>query len=111
MARTVVQTGIMASPSDRFALINDKAGDRMNAAADAWTIANGKLSMYGMQDALKAAQPFIEKANREWAAMAGGDPVYRSKGAEVLLSFDAAVPAFKKAMKSLDGRCRFTRRA
>jgi hypothetical protein len=100
MARTVAQTGIMTSPSDRLALINGKAGEKMGEAADAWTLANGKLVMYGMQDVLKAAEPFIQRAQLEWAEMAG-NPVYESKGAEVLLSFDAAVPAFKKAMKSL----------
>ncbi|CAM5680976.1 hypothetical protein MAUB1S_01458 [Mycolicibacterium aubagnense] len=100
MARMVGQTSIMSSPSDRFALINGEAGAKMNQAADAWTLANGKLVMYGMRDVLKAAEPFIQKAQLEWAEMAG-NPVYESKAADVLVSFNAAVPAFKNAMKSL----------
>ena len=100
MARTIAQTGLLTSPSDRFAAMQGKAGDKMNEATDAWTVANGKLVMYGMHDVLKPAEPFIQKAQLEWAEMAGA-PVYKSKGAEIVLSFDAAVPAFKKAVKSL----------
>jgi hypothetical protein len=100
MARTVAQTGIMTDPSARFALIQDTAGAKMNEAADAWTLANCRLVMYGMKDALTAAEPFIQKAQLEWAQMTT-TPVYEFNGAEVLLSFNAAVPAFKKAMQSL----------
>ncbi len=56
--------------------------------------------MHGMKDALTAAEPFIQNAQLEWAQMATS-PVYVFIGAEVLLSFDAAVLASKKAMQSL----------
>lgn len=101
MARTIAQTGIMTDPSERLTLVQGTAGQKMIDAADAWTLANGRLVMYGMKDALKAAEPFIQKAQLEWAEIANAAPIYEFKGAEVLLSFDAAVPAFKKAMQSL----------
>ena len=100
MARVVTQTSLMTEPSSRFALINGTAGEKMSEAADAWTRANGRLLMYGMRDVLKAAEPFIQKATLEWAEMT--NPVYEPKGADVLLSFDAGIPAaFKTAMQSL----------
>jgi hypothetical protein len=40
------------------------------------------------------------KAQLEWAQMTTA-PIYEFNSAEVLFSFDAAVPAFKKAMQSL----------
>ena len=100
MARTIVQTGLTTNPSDRLAMVQGAAGQKMNEAADAWTLANGRLVMYSMKDVLKAAEPFIQKAQLEWAEIVSA-PMHKVDGAEVLHRFDATVPAFTKAMKSL----------
>lgn len=85
MARMITQAGLISDPSSRLAQIQGAVAEKVNGAADAWTLANGRLLMYGMQDVLNAAEPFVQKAQLEWAAMVSA-PGYEFKGAEILLA-------------------------
>jgi hypothetical protein len=100
MVRTLVQVGLTTDHNDRVAMIRDAAQSEMYAAADDWTIANGRLSMYGLDDVLKAAEKFIQLWQKEWAGVVSV-PGYPVDHKQLMVDFNAAVPAFKKAMQSL----------
>ena len=100
MARMVAQAGFATHPGDRVEHVQGTVGQKMNEAADAWTVANGRLVMYEIREVLNAAEPLVEKVQLEWGAIVS-DVYHEVDSEEVFRRYNTVVPAFRNAMKSL----------
>jgi hypothetical protein len=100
MARMTAQAGFATHPDDRVEHVQGTVGQKMNEAADAWTLANGRLVMYQMREVLSAADPLVNKAQAEWNAIVS-DVNHEVDRDEVFRLYNTVVPSFRTAMKSL----------